>query len=102
MAQRYRSEGWWNDATLGSMVADGLGGRGDAAFVVHSELHPWRGTFADVDRAARSLAANLRAEGVGPGDVFVLQLPNWVEAGIAFWAAAYLGVTVVPIVHFYG
>ena len=32
----------------------------------------------------------------------VLQLPNWVEAGIAFWAAAYLGAVVVPIVHFYG
>ena len=30
------------------------------------------------------------------------QLPNWVEAGITFWAAAYLGAVVVPIVHFYG
>jgi acyl-CoA synthetase len=34
--------------------------------------------------------------------VVVLQLPNWVEAGIAFWAAAYLGAVVVPVVHFYG
>jgi acyl-CoA synthetase (AMP-forming)/AMP-acid ligase II len=34
--------------------------------------------------------------------VVVVQLPNWVEAGIAFWAAAYLGAVVVPIVHFYG
>src|SRR5204862_1219996 len=25
-----------------------------------------------------------------------------VEAGIAFWAAAYLGAVVVPVVHFYG
>ena len=32
----------------------------------------------------------------------VFQLPNWVEAGITFWAAAYLGAVVVPIVHFYG
>src|SRR5207248_4227221 len=29
-------------------------------------------------------------------------LPNWVEAGITFWAAAYLGAVMVPIVHFYG
>ncbi len=39
---------------------------------------------------------------MGAGDVVVLQLPNWIEAGIAFWAAAYLGAVVVPIVHFYG
>jgi acyl-CoA synthetase len=39
---------------------------------------------------------------VGPGSVVVLQLPNWVDAGITFWAAAYLGAVVVPIVHFYG
>ena len=38
----------------------------------------------------------------GPGDVVVFQLPNWVEAGVTFWAAAYLGAVVVPIVHFYG
>ncbi len=43
-----------------------------------------------------------RARGVGPGDVVVVQLPNWVEAGITFWASAYLGAVVVPIVHFYG
>jgi acyl-CoA synthetase (AMP-forming)/AMP-acid ligase II len=65
-------------------------------------VRPWDGTFADVDRAARSLAAELRARGVGPGSVVVFQLPNWVEAGITFWAAAYVGAVVVPIVHFYG
>jgi len=65
-------------------------------------VRPWSGTFADVDRAARSLAAELRARGVGPGSVVAFQIPNWVEAGIAFWAAAYVGAVVVPIVHFYG
>ena len=63
---------------------------------------PVGGTFADVDRSARALAGALAADGVGPGDVVVFQLPNWVEAGITFWAAAYLGAVVVPIVHFYG
>jgi acyl-CoA synthetase (AMP-forming)/AMP-acid ligase II len=32
----------------------------------------------------------------------VVQLPNWLEAGITFWASAYLGAVVVPVVHFYG
>ncbi len=102
LADRYRAEGWWTDASLGRMVADGLGRHGDVGFHVRSAVRPWHGTFADVDRAARSLAAELGARGVGPGSLVAFQLPNWVEAGITFWAAAYLGAMVVPIVHFYG
>jgi acyl-CoA synthetase len=102
LAERYRAEGWWDDDTLGDLVARGLGRRGEVAFQVRSAVRPWQGTFAEVDGAARRLAAALRADGVGPGDVVVFQLPNWVEAGITFFAAAYLGAVVVPIVHFYG
>jgi acyl-CoA synthetase len=102
LADRYRADGHWTDATLGATVAAGLGTMGDVGFRVRSAVRPWSGTFADVDRAARSLAAALQARGVGPGSVVAFQLPNWVEAGITFWAAAYLGAVVVPIVHFYG
>jgi acyl-CoA synthetase (AMP-forming)/AMP-acid ligase II len=102
LADRYRAEGWWTDATLAATVAEGLARQGGAAFRVRSAVRPWDGTFAGVDRAARSLATSLRGRGVGPGSVVVFQLPNWVEAGITFWAAAYLGAVVVPIVHFYG
>ena len=101
-AQRYRNDGFWTGTTLGTMVADGLATMGSTSFDVWSQVRPWSGTFADVDRAARSLATSLARRGVGPGDVVVVQLPNWVEAGITFWAAAYLGAVVVPIVHFYG
>ena len=79
-ARRYVAEGWWNDATLGATVAEGLAHLGAETFQVHSKVRPWAGTFADVDRAARALAGALRARGVGPGSVVVLQLPNWVEA----------------------
>jgi acyl-CoA synthetase len=102
LVRRYLAEGWWNDVTLGTTVANGLSTLSDTEFQVHSDVRPWRGTFGDVDRAARSLAGSLRARGVRPGDVVVFQLPNWVEAGITFWAAAYLGAVVVPVVHFYG
>jgi acyl-CoA synthetase len=102
LAQQYGAEGWWDDGTLGTMVADGLGQRRTTKFHVHSKVRPWSGAMADVDRAARSFAAHLLAQGVGPGDVVVLQLPNWVEAGMAFWGAAYVGAVVVPVVHFYG
>ncbi len=102
LTHHYRSNGWWNDTTLGDMVAQGLDRMGDTPFRVRSAVHPWEGSFVDVDRSARTLAGALQREGVGPGDVVVFQLPNWVEAGITFWAAAYLGAVVVPIVHFYG
>jgi len=102
LVRRYHAEGWWNEATLGATVAEGLSTMGAVEFNVHSKVRPWRGTFAEVDRRARALAGALRARGVGPGDVVVFQLPNWLEAGITFWASAYLGAVVVPIVHFYG
>ncbi|MFZ0664267.1 MAG: AMP-binding protein [Acidimicrobiales bacterium] len=98
----YFEKGWWDDATLGAMVANGLSSLGNSGFRVYSRTHPFSGTFADIDRAARALAGDLNRLGIGAGDVIVFQLPNWVEAGITFWAAAYLGAAVVPIVHFYG
>ena len=102
LADRYVAEGWWTDATLGQTVDDGLRSNADVGFRVRSAVRPWAGTFGDVDRAARALATSLQARGVGPGSVVMFQLPNWVEAGIAFWATAYLGAVVIPVVHFYG
>ncbi len=102
LARHYREQNWWDDASLGDLVAAGLGRNGTVPFRVRSQVRPWDGSFADIDRAARALAAHLRGRGVGAGDVVLFQLPNWVEAGITFWAAAYLGAVVVPVVHFYG
>ncbi|AVV47927.1 AMP-dependent synthetase [Streptomyces sp. P3] len=102
LAARYEAEGWWTRETLGDLLAARLGKSGDVEFRVHSEVRPWQGTFADVERTARRLAAGLRARGVGPGDVVVMQLPNWMEAAAVFWASAFLGAVIVPVVHFYG
>ncbi|MER7180190.1 AMP-binding protein [Streptomyces hyaluromycini] len=99
---RYEAEGWWTRETLGELLTAGLATAGDVEFRVHSEERPWAGTFADVEQVARRLAAGLRARGVGPGDVVAMQLPNWAEAAAVFWAAAFLGAVVVPVVHFYG
>src|SRR6476469_2703977 len=102
LTKRYEDEGWWRPETLGDLIADGLAANPATGFWVHSAVRPYEGTFADVESSARRLAAGLRARGVGPGDAVAIQLPNWVEAAVAFWASAFLGAVVVPIVHFYG
>ena len=99
----YRAEGWWTDETLGEMVAAGLGRMGDVGLPGPLGGAPVAGHL----RRRRPVGPGAgrrrwRADGVGPGDVVLFQLPNWVEAGITFWAAAYLGAVVVPVVHFYG
>ncbi|BCI54265.1 long-chain-fatty-acid--CoA ligase [Mycolicibacterium litorale] len=102
LIERYEREGWWTPETLGELLARHLATGPDTGFYVHSELRPYRGTFGDVEAQARRLAAGLRRRGVGPGDVIAFQLPNWAEAAMTFWASAFLGAVVVPIVHFYG
>ncbi|MEU9242693.1 AMP-binding protein [Streptomyces sp. NPDC048385] len=102
LAARYEAEGWWTGETIGQMLAGGLRAAGEVEFCVHSEARPWSGTFSEVERIARRLAAGLRARGVGPGDTVAMQLPNWMEAAAVFWATAFLGAVIVPIVHFYG
>ncbi len=102
LVQHYVEQGWWTDDSLGDLVARGLAAMRDADFAVHSDVRPWRGTVGEVDRAARAFAGALRDRGIGPGDIVVFQLPNWVEAAITFWGATYAGAVVVPVVHFYG
>jgi len=102
LAARYRAEGWWTDQTLGQLVADGLAASADAELAVHSMMRPYRGSIGEVAAAAGEFAGWLGAQGIGPGDVVVFQLPNWMEAAVAIWGSALAGVTVVPVVHFYG
>jgi acyl-CoA synthetase len=102
LVTRYQQEGWWTAETLGDLLARGLAAAPSTEFRVHSAVRPWSGTYHDVELVARRLAAGLAARGVGPGDVVAFQLPNWMEAAATFWASAFLGAVVVPIVHFYG
>jgi acyl-CoA synthetase len=102
LIKRYEDEGWWSRETIGDLLARGLAAAPGNEFRVHSNVRPWSGTFSDVERVARRLAAGLRARGVGPGDVVAFQLPNWMEAAATFWAAGLLGAVVVPVVHMYG
>ena len=102
LVQRYLDEGWWTDDSLGDLVAEGLAAMSDATFAVYSDVRPWHSRIGEVEQAARAFAGSLQARGIGPGDIVVFQLPNWVEAAITFWGTALAGAVVVPVVHFYG
>ncbi|MFE6862092.1 AMP-binding protein [Nocardia sp. NPDC057668] len=102
LVERYLSQGWWTDESLGELLARGLAAAPEQRFEVHSETRPWSGRVCEVEAVARRLAAGLSARGVKAGDTVAFQLPNWMEAAATFWASALLGAVVVPIVHFYG
>ena len=102
LARRYLDEGAWDDRSLGRFLSDALLEDPTRRFRIWSPTHPYLGTVGDVYDESLRVAAGLRRLGVGPGDVVAFQLPNWVEAAITFYACAMLGVTLVPIVHFYG
>ncbi|SRX93747.1 AMP-dependent synthetase and ligase [Frankia sp. EAN1pec] [Mycobacterium shimoidei] len=102
LVARYEQAGWWGRETIGLVLARCLRAAPEAGFRVYSTVRPFSGSFRDVEQLARRLAGGLRARGVGAGDLVAFQLPNWMEAAATFWAAAFLGAAVVPIVHFYG
>jgi len=59
-------------------------------------------SVAEVLARGEVVAAALHERGVRAGDVVAVQVPNWVEGGVAYAAAMLLGAVIVPIVHIYG
>ena len=54
-------------------------------------------SYGELDRAARGIAAGLRARGIAPGDKVALMIPNVPEFTIAYFGILYAGCTVVPL-----
>jgi acyl-CoA synthetase (AMP-forming)/AMP-acid ligase II len=102
LVSRYLAEGAWDDRSLGQFLADALLEDPTRRFRIWSPTHPYLGTVGEVYEESLRVAGGLRDLGLGPGDVVAFQLPNWVEAALTFYACTMLGVTLVPIVHFYG
>ena len=98
----YRRQGWWTDESLGAVLDQHLRLRPDQVFTFRSAQRPWRGTYGQVADLARRVAGGLAAAGVGTGDVVAFQTPNWLEGAVTFYAGAFLGAVVVPVVHIYG
>jgi len=102
LEREWIEKGYWTDESLGHLLHEGFSEHGEQPFTVRSAVRPASTTFAEMRVQALTLAKGLRDRGVQAGDVVGFQLPNWVEAGYVFYAAAFLGAVVMPIVHFYG
>jgi acyl-CoA synthetase (AMP-forming)/AMP-acid ligase II len=60
LARRYHDEGRWTGGTLGATVAARIARDPHLPFHVRSQVRPYTGTLAEVDRAARSLDRALK------------------------------------------
>src|SRR4051812_24806492 len=92
----YRAMGFHTEMQLGDMMRRNAAEFGSLTAVIQGahEL-----TWAELVDAAFRLAGFLQAQGIGPGDPVVWQLPNWWESAIVplgIWAAGAISVPVVP------
>jgi acyl-CoA synthetase len=102
LAAGYREAGYWDERSLGRLIADAVGLQPDGQVRIWSEARPASAPIGEVFEQARRFAAWLGRAGIGSGDVVAFQLPNCLEAAVAFWGTALAGAVVAPIVHFYG
>jgi acyl-CoA synthetase (AMP-forming)/AMP-acid ligase II len=56
-----------------------------------------RATFAELHDEVRRLAVALHGEGIRPGDVFLVQIPNWRAFSAMHLALTYLGAVTVNV-----
>lgn len=93
----YRAAGLHTDIQLADMMRRNAIEFGSRAALIQG---PHQLTWKELIDAALQFAGFLQAQGVGPGDPVVWQLPNWWESavvGFGIWAAGAISVPVVPI-----
>lgn len=88
--------------TLADALAVGAREHADTPIIFHSTMYPGRLTLSEIHARAQTVAANLHRLGIEQGDAVAVQLPNWPQTAIAYYAIAALGAVLIPIVSIYG
>ena len=101
--REYRDRGFWTDDTIDALLRERVARDGDIpaladplnrAALVDGPVRTL--TWPQLDEQVSRLAQVLLDEGVGPGDVVGIQLPNTVEIVVAFLAVVRIGAIVAP------
>jgi acyl-CoA synthetase (AMP-forming)/AMP-acid ligase II len=91
---RWRGAGLWSDETFASLLASRVREAPEREVLCDGTHRLSYRALADgIDR----MAARLRALGIGAGDVVTIQLPNWVEFALTFFALERLGAVAVTV-----
>jgi non-ribosomal peptide synthetase component E (peptide arylation enzyme) len=92
MSARWRGAGLWSDETFATVLAQRVRATPDREALTDGTRRMSYRELADgIDR----MAARLRALGIGAGDVVTIQLPNWIEFALVFFALERLAAVAV-------
>ena len=94
MGARWRGAGLWSDETFASVLARRVAEAPEREVLFDgSHRLSYRALAEGIDR----MAARLRGLGISVGDVVTIQLPNWVEFALVFFALERLGAVAVTV-----
>jgi acyl-CoA synthetase (AMP-forming)/AMP-acid ligase II len=94
MSARWRGAGLWSDETFATVLARRVRETPDReALTDGTHRLSYRELADGIDR----MAARLRALGIAAGDVVTIQLPNWIEFALVFFALERLGAVAVTV-----
>jgi len=94
----FYERGFWTSETLPDVLDRRAESAPDRPLILDG---PTVLTNAQVRVAAYRVAAGLRSLGVRAGDRIVVQLPNWPEYALTYFALARLGAVIVPLMPIY-
>jgi 2,3-dihydroxybenzoate-AMP ligase len=87
-AANYVRNGWWAGITLSDLLDRAVEKYPDKEALVDSRT---RFTYAELRNRVDRLALGLEGMGIGHGDCVLLQLPNWAEFALSYFAMARIG-----------
>jgi len=99
VAARYRREGHWPGVVLTDRLFEIARRDPDRELVVDPAFG--RFTYAQIAAQVERLAFGLRELGVGPGDIAVVELPNWMPFAVFHLALTAIGAITVNVPPIY-
>jgi acyl-CoA synthetase (AMP-forming)/AMP-acid ligase II len=94
LIQNRLANGQWSNRTILDLARDMSIGAPNKVLVIESEFQL---TVAEIYERSLKLASSFTANGLKPGDVIAMQVPNWFETTVIYLAASMTGLIINPI-----